>query len=168
MTVAVLKDPSPETIERWTGTWVQLHGDEDEATIERAARSKHVIKGFRFDPGAVRRWNACPGVELLLVDGAAAGAGGGKPFDHAALAALLPQVEKPVIVAGGLTPGNVGGVVRALRPFAVDVSGGVESAPGRKDPALIRAFCAAVDAAARARPPPPRPRGERSPRAPRR
>ncbi len=157
MTVAVLKGPSPAQIEAWTGTWVQLHGDEDESLIERAARSKHVIKGFRFTPEAVRRWNACPHVELLLVDGAAAGAGGGTPFDHAALQALLPQIAKPIIIAGGLTPGNVGAAVRALRPFAVDVSGGVESAPGEKDPALMQAFCAAVSAAESANPP-PRPR----------
>lgn len=161
MTVAVLKDPTADLVEAWTGTWVQLHGDEDEALVERAARSKHVIKGFRFSPEAVRRWNACPHVELLLVDGAAAGAGGGKAFDHAALRALMPQVAKPIIVAGGLTAGNVGAAVRALRPFAVDVSGGVESAPGKKDPALIRAFCAAVTAADGGAPAAPRPPSRR-------
>ncbi len=53
----------------------------------------------------------------------------------------------PVCVAGGLTPGNVGEAIAAMRPFAVDVSSGVESAPGIKDHALIEAFCAAVRAA---------------------
>ena len=53
----------------------------------------------------------------------------------------------PLILAGGLTPANVGQIVRRLRPFAVDVSSGVEGEDGRKSPELIRAFVAAVRAA---------------------
>ncbi|TLM80129.1 MAG: N-(5'-phosphoribosyl)anthranilate isomerase, partial [Actinobacteria bacterium] len=53
----------------------------------------------------------------------------------------------PVFVAGGLSAGNVGECIAALRPYAVDVSSGVESAPGIKDHAAIDAFCAAVRAA---------------------
>jgi phosphoribosylanthranilate isomerase len=50
----------------------------------------------------------------------------------------------PIILAGGLTPSNVGEAIRTARPFAVDVASGVESAPGKKDPAKLRAFFAAV------------------------
>ncbi len=50
-----------------------------------------------------------------------------------------------VILAGGLTPENVGQAIREVRPFAVDVASGVESAPGRKDHAKLRAFFAAVE-----------------------
>ena len=145
MAIVVLKNP-PETLaEQWKGTWVQLHGDEDETVVQQFARTKHVIRGFHFDPQQVRRWNACPHVEILLIDGPAGGRGEG--FDHEALARLMPQIEKPVMLAGGLTPDTVAGAIRAVRPFAVDVSSGVETSPGVKDPALIRAFFAAVAAA---------------------
>ena len=49
-----------------------------------------------------------------------------------------------IVLAGGLTPDNVGAAVKQIRPYAVDVSGGVESAPGRKDASKIEQFVAAV------------------------
>jgi len=52
-----------------------------------------------------------------------------------------------IILAGGLNPGNVGRAIQQVRPYAVDVASGVESAPGQKDPALLRAFFAAVQEA---------------------
>jgi phosphoribosylanthranilate isomerase len=52
--------------------------------------------------------------------------------------------QYPVVVSGGLTPENVDGAMRALHPWAVDVCSGVEAEPGRKDPAKLRAFVAAV------------------------
>jgi phosphoribosylanthranilate isomerase len=54
-----------------------------------------------------------------------------------------------IILAGGLNPGNVGCAIREVRPYAVDVASGVESAPGQKDPTLLRAFFAAVQEADR-------------------
>lgn len=143
MVVAVLRDPDREVAERWqASTWVQLHGAEDEPLVEHFARTKHVIKGFRFDPDELRRWNDCPAVELLLVDGSAGGRG--ESFHHEALADLMPQISKPVVLAGGLTPDNVAEAIRTVRPFVVDVSSGVESSPGVKDEALIKRFCEAV------------------------
>jgi len=68
--------------------------------------------------------------------------GTGKKFDWK----IAGEAKKygPIILAGGLTPKNVGKAIRVARPFAVDVASGVESAPGKKDPAKLRAFFAAV------------------------
>ena len=77
---------------------------------------------------------------LVLVEGANSGTG--QPADWYRAASWISRAH--VIIAGGLHAGNVGRVVRELRPFAVDVSSGVESSPGVKDPAKIRAFIAAV------------------------
>jgi phosphoribosylanthranilate isomerase len=73
--------------------------------------------------------------------------GTGKTIDWA----LAREAKRfgPVILAGGLTPENVGQAIREVRPFAVDVASGVESAPGKKDAAKLRAFFAAVEEANR-------------------
>ena len=71
--------------------------------------------------------------------------GTGRPFNWA----LAREANRfgTVILAGGLTPENVGEAIREVRPFAVDVASGVEASPGVKDPAKLRAFFAAVSAA---------------------
>lgn len=80
----------------------------------------------------------------LLVDTRVAGKAGGTAtaFDWHAVGP--PPSWATVFLAGGLSPDNVGAAVRAMRPFAVDVSSGVERAPGYKDPKLMEAFCDAV------------------------
>ena len=67
--------------------------------------------------------------------------GTGKTFDWTL---VERQRAQPLVLAGGLNADNVGTAIATVRPFAVDVSGGVESAPGIKDPARIRNFVQAV------------------------
>ena len=73
--------------------------------------------------------------------------GTGKPFDWKL--ARGASRYGAIILAGGLNPGNVERAMKEVRPYAVDVASGVESAPGKKDPALLRAFFAAVQEADR-------------------
>jgi phosphoribosylanthranilate isomerase len=84
----------------------------------------------------------------VLVDARAPGlhGGTGKTVPWHVLAEFHPGV--PLILAGGLTPENVGEAIRIVRPYAVDVASGVESVPGRKDPEKLRRFIANVRAAA--------------------
>ncbi len=69
--------------------------------------------------------------------------GTGETFDWT----LVPEISKPLILAGGLTPDNVAESIQALGPYAVDVSSGVESSPAVKDPDRMCAFVAQVNAA---------------------
>lgn len=149
--VGVFRDASVDDFieieQRCPTSWVQLHGNEPERVVRECGPG--VIRAVRFDPQTIghelRRWNAIDEVDAILIDGSAGGKG--VAFDWAALPPLLGGIDKRVIIAGGLHPGNVAQAIRACRPYAVDVSSGVESSPGVKDAAKIRAFCDAVRAA---------------------
>lgn len=131
----------------------QLHGSETLKTVR--ACGPRVIKAIRFDAASIgadlERWAEVEEVDAILVDGSAGG--GGMTVDWPALAKAAPmRGEKPLILAGGLTPSNVAEAIRVVRPYAVDVSSGVEheGEPGVKDASRIRAFCDAVREADRA------------------
>lgn len=145
--VAVFVDESPRTIARIAREIglraVQLHGDESPAALAELA-SLMVIKAFQvganFRAGALRRYPA----DAFLLDGAAPGRRGGTGEKFNWRVARACRRYGRVIVAGGLTPANVGQAVLEARPYAVDVASGVERAPGRKDHRAVRAFIAAV------------------------
>jgi len=87
----------------------------------------------------------------ILVDSRANGVAGGTGtrFDWDAARGMVQMISQsvPVIVAGGLTPWNVGEAIKVFQPFGVDVASGVEARPGKKDPGKVRAFVSAVRAA---------------------
>jgi phosphoribosylanthranilate isomerase len=122
---------------------VQLHGHEQPAEAAWIRkRVPFVVQGFSAnDPALVRARDY--GVDAILLDGAQPGSG--QVFDWA-LAELAP-VGLRLIVAGGLTPENVGEAVARIRPWGLDVSSGVEAAPGRKDVRKVRAFVNAAKTA---------------------
>jgi phosphoribosylanthranilate isomerase len=127
---------------------LQFHGDE---TPEQcAAAGRPFVRAARMDEGfdlldfASRFSNAM----ALLLDAPVEGyGGGGKVFDWSQ---IPPSVPLPVVLSGGLNPANVTDGVLHVRPFAVDVSSGVEISKGVKSGPLMRRFCKAVrDADAR-------------------
>lgn len=126
----------------------QLHGDEEGNCVEFLSPYP-VIKAVRvgedFREAALEPYRTARALHLdTYVEGLWGGTG--KRFDTRIAAGLVARGWR-VIVAGGLTPANVAEVVRTVRPYGVDVSSGVEIAPGRKDHAKIREFVAAVRAA---------------------
>ncbi len=124
---------------------IQLHGFEE--PMVRELVGTRVVKAFRARDELVlqeiQEWN----VDTFLLDAWSpeAAGGTGRPFDRdlGRRAAKLGRM----ILAGGLTPENVGKAIREIRPFGVDVSSGVEESPGIKDMAKIQAFIDAVRAA---------------------
>jgi phosphoribosylanthranilate isomerase len=127
-------------------THVQLHGDEGPAFCTAVAErtGARVIKALRIGSGADIRAAARYHTDFHLLDAAAGAAygGTGRTWDWRLLAQRHSSV--PMILSGGLDPGNVAEAVAAARPWAVDVASGVESAPGIKDPAKVEAFIAAA------------------------
>ena len=125
---------------------VQFHGDETPAFCQQFGRPW--IKALRVRPGVelealCKDYQAGRGILLdSWQDGVPGGTG--KSFDWDLAARTLPL---PVVLAGGLNEDNVGEAMARLRPAAVDVSGGVERAPGVKDSGKIERFVAAVRAA---------------------
>jgi len=145
-------------------TAVQVYGKESVAGFIKCLQVQHnvrhctkvifVIPGGELSDGgffiADELKNA---LHALLIDSSSAGlpGGTGTQFDWEKARGMVEMlgVRIPTIVAGGLTPKNVGQALALLHPWGVDVSSGVESKPGKKDPEKVRAFVAAVRRAER-------------------
>jgi phosphoribosylanthranilate isomerase len=125
---------------------VQLHGSETPEFCRRLAVS--VIKAFRVRPGEPPPPFEAYRVHAFLLDTFVEGKLGGTGKTFPLEVATAAKAFGRVIVAGGLTPENVARVIREVHPYAVDVSSGVESRPGRKDPQRLRDFIARVREAA--------------------
>ncbi|MHA7813606.1 MAG: phosphoribosylanthranilate isomerase [Phycisphaerales bacterium] len=126
---------------------MQLHGREPVDVVKQCGPG--VVKAFKYEDATINsqltRWAKVDEVDALLIDGSDGGEG--TAFDWTKLAPHLDGYNKEIIIAGGIDEHNVAEVIGALRPYAVDVSSGVEDEPGVKNPEKIARLCAAVRAA---------------------
>jgi phosphoribosylanthranilate isomerase len=149
--VGVFVDAGQETVERARSVCgldtLQFHGEESPEFCERFGVK--AIKAFRVrGPETIEQAKRYRHVAWLLdsfVPGELGGTGATFNWD---LAREAGKFSRMIILAGGLSPDSVTEAVRQAKPFAVDVSSGVESAPGQKDAQKVRAFIAAAKAAA--------------------
>lgn len=139
LAVGVFADEAPETVAVWLSSGVidmaQLHGGEDEAYIGklRELTDRPVIKAFSVRDGRDIRKACESSADFVLLD--SEGGGTGTAFDRE----LLAGMDRPYFLAGGLDPATVGEAVRRWRPYAVDVSSGIET-DGVKDAEKMRDF----------------------------
>jgi phosphoribosylanthranilate isomerase len=135
---------------------IQFHGDETPDFCESTARAaqRPYIRAIGVNPqhtteDLLNLVRAYPSAKAFLFDTASAGYGGsGKTFEWSILQPLAKNVPAlPLVLSGGLSAQNVADAIRRVRPFAVDVASGVESAKGIKDAQKIAEFVAAVRAA---------------------
>ena len=141
--VGVFVKEDPETVVHLLEDGVidvaQLHGGESEAYIRTLRQHTHkpILQAFRVDTPADLEKAQASSADYILLD---SGDGGtGERFDWS----LLAGVTRPYFLAGGLDPENVGGAVEKLKPYAVDVSSGIET-DGKKDPEKMKNFVRAV------------------------
>src|SRR5688500_16813625 len=144
VTVGVFRDEAPQRvvdIANATGIRaVQLHGHESpQETQWVRKRVRTVIKAFAAGSEALKQADSY-GADIVLID--APSPGSGQVFDWR-LADNAPNGIR-MMLAGGLTPDNVGEAIARVHPWGVDVATGVEAEPGRKDPRRLRAFVAAA------------------------
>ena len=148
--VGVFVDPTLDELTRAADdaslTMLQLHGDEGPVFCAEAARRTgcRIIKAARVRSRADIQALAAFHTDFHLLDGYVAGVPGGTGETFAWELARSHGSRIPLILSGGLRPDNVAAAITAVAPYAVDVASGVEASPGRKDPAKLDAFAAAV------------------------
>ena len=147
VTVGVFRDERPErVVEVVNGIGLagaQLHGREPLSEVRWIRkRLQFVIQGFAAGDPAIGSSANGP-ADVVLIDSPEPGSG--QVFDWS-LAEGAPGGVR-LLLAGGLSPDNVGAAIRRVRPWGVDVASGVESTPGRKDPRKLRRFIETARAA---------------------
>jgi phosphoribosylanthranilate isomerase len=128
---------------------LQLHGDEGPAYCREAARRTgcKVMKAVRVRDAAQVNGLRAFHTDYHMLDAYVPSSPGGTGESFNWELARLHRGPVPVVLSGGLTPDNVGQAIEVARPFAVDSASGTEAEPGRKDPARLKAFFRAVEAA---------------------
>lgn len=129
--------------------YVQLHGKESLDFVKKLRKTLpcKIIKTLHvLNKSSVKEaLEYAPFCDYLLLDTPSVNMGGsGLKHDWNISKEIVQAVKVPVILAGGLNPGNVGEAVKTVEPFAVDVSSGVESKPGKKDYGKVKNFIAAA------------------------
>ncbi len=121
---------------------VQYHGDESPEFCDRIGLPYIRAIRMKSDVDVVQEMARFPRASGFLLDAYQAGVPGGtgERFDWG----RIPVTERPVILAGGLTPENATDAITQVEPWALDVSGGIEAAPGQKDPDKMARFMAAL------------------------
>jgi phosphoribosylanthranilate isomerase len=123
----------------------QLHGDEPPKLAAEIAKKVPIIKALHVGKGSgVPPFAKYRGAAAFLLDAPHSGQYGGTGRTADWTAAQTAAKSQCILLAGGLTPENVAEAILAVRPYAVDVTSGVESKPGKKDPSKLRAFFEAV------------------------
>lgn len=118
----------------------QLHGQESPVHVKAVSKYLPVIKAFPADQAASIAPEAYA-VSAFLLDTPSKDHGGtGQVFDWNLAVEFQKKTSKPLVLSGGLTPENVAEAMETVHPYAVDVSSGVESSPGKKDHAKLRDF----------------------------
>ncbi len=144
-------------------TGIQLQGDEPAERLpefRRALGRRKIVKTLQARELLASGYGAAlleeylqqvESLDAVLLDSGSPGerGGTGKTFNWETAAPMVARIkaELPVIIAGGLNPGNVAEAIRWFEPWGVDVASGVETAPGKKDRAKLKAFAAEVRAA---------------------
>jgi phosphoribosylanthranilate isomerase len=171
----VLVNPSLDDVSRWLPDkdgeqtrfsrrrldWIQLHGDEPPELVAKIKKASGlpIMRAFRWgreEPAAIDAYlDRCRALHCMptaiLIDSHKPGefGGTGRPADWKGIARWRGNRDHdiPLVLAGGLTPENVAEAIGEVHPDAVDSAGGVESSPGRKDDARMRAFYEAANRA---------------------
>jgi phosphoribosylanthranilate isomerase len=146
--VGVFVNPDADTVMRAIGecglSLLQFHGEETPEFCTQFGLMS--MKAFRVKDADSLLALPAYETDAYLLDAYSPDAHGGTGAKfNWELAVAAKQYGRPIFLAGGLTPENVAQAVKQVMPFGVDVSSGVESSPGKKDPAKVRAFIQAVD-----------------------